>query len=165
MHRLMMTSAAYRRASSPEVDAFAKDPGNTLLWRMNRRRLEGEAIRDTILAVSNALNPAMGGPGVYAPLPKVVNVEFPNNDKGLSWGTASAEEGRRGSIYLFQRHPYRQKSGLDIRQSTKAGQTGYSRRSRLLPSGFSHQIPITESTKNWPKSRNSVRMSGRHIWR
>ena len=103
MHRLVMTSAAYRRSSANNPTAFAKDPENTLLWRMNRRRLEGEAIRDTILAVSGSLNPAMGGPGVYAKLPKGVNVEFPNNDKELSWGTSTQEEDRRRSIYLFQR--------------------------------------------------------------
>jgi hypothetical protein len=103
MHRLMMTSAAYRRSSANTPAAFAKDPENKLLWRMNRRRLEGEAIRDTILAVSGGLNPNMGGPGVYARLPKGVNVEFPNNDKELSWGTATQEEDRRRSIYLFQR--------------------------------------------------------------
>jgi hypothetical protein len=103
MHRLMMTSAAYRRSSGNDRAAFAKDPGNQLLWRMNRRRLESEAIRDTILAVSGSLNPAMGGPGVYARLPKGVNVEFPNNDKELSWGAATMEEDRRRSIYLFQR--------------------------------------------------------------
>ena len=103
MHRLMMTSAAYRRASSVDAAAFVKDPENKLLWRMNRRRLEGEAIRDTILAVSGKLNPAMGGPGVYAQLPKGVNIEFPNNDKELSWGTATEEDNRRRSIYLFQR--------------------------------------------------------------
>jgi hypothetical protein len=103
MHRLMMTSAAYRRSSGNDRAAFAKDPGNQLLWRMNRRRLEGEAIRDTILAVSGSLNPAMRGPGIYARLPKGVNVEFPNNDKELSWGASTTEEDRRRSIYLFQR--------------------------------------------------------------
>ena len=103
MHRLIMTSAAYRRASSPDAAAFVRDPENKLLWRMNRRRLEGEAIRDTILTVSGTLNPARGGPGVYAQLPKGVNVEFPNNDKELSWGTATEDDNRRRSIYLFQR--------------------------------------------------------------
>ncbi len=103
MHRLMMTSAAYRRASSNDAGAISKDPENKLLWRANRRRLEGEAIRDSILAVSGMLNPAMGGPGVYARLPSGVNVEFPNNDKELSWGTVTEDDNRRRSIYLFQR--------------------------------------------------------------
>ena len=103
MHRLMMTSAAYRRASSPDALDFAADPENKLLWRMTRRRIEGEAVRDTILSVSGLLNAAMGGPGVYAQLPKGVNVEFPNNDKELSWGDATEEDNHRRSIYLFQR--------------------------------------------------------------
>jgi mono/diheme cytochrome c family protein len=119
MHRLMMTSAAYCRSSagvppavgdavpsaslSPGAGTPLPDPENKLLWRMNRRRLEGEAIRDSILFVSGLLQPSMGGPGVYAPLPKGVNVEFPNNDKELSWGTASESDGRRRSVYLFQR--------------------------------------------------------------
>ena len=103
MHRIIMTSAAYRRSSAQNDSAFAKDPENKWLWRMNRRRLESEALRDTILAVSGRLNPAIGGPGVYAKLPKGVNVEFPNNDKELSWGSCTEDEDRRRSIYLFQR--------------------------------------------------------------
>ena len=103
MHRLMMTSGAYRRASANNAVGFAKDPENKLLWRANRRRLEGEAIRDTILAVSGRLNRTMGGPGIYARLPQGVNVEFPNNDKELSWGTVTEDDNRRRSIYLFQR--------------------------------------------------------------
>jgi mono/diheme cytochrome c family protein len=103
MHRLIMTSGAYRRSSCSDAAALSKDPENKLLWRMNRRRLEGEAIRDSILAVSGTLNPSMGGPGIYARLPQNVTIELPNNDKELSWGTASEEDNRRRSIYLFQR--------------------------------------------------------------
>jgi hypothetical protein len=81
MHRLIMTTEAYRRSSGPRAQSSARDPENRLLWRMNRRRVEGEVIRDTILSVSGTLANTMGGPGVYAPLPQGVNVEFPNNDK------------------------------------------------------------------------------------
>ena len=45
----------------------------------------------------------MGGPGIYARLPQGVNVEFPNNDKELSWGSVTDDDNRRRSIYLFQR--------------------------------------------------------------
>ena len=103
MHKLIMTSAAYRRSCAPDASAMANDPENKLLWQMNRRRLETEAIRDTLLAVSGQLSPTMGGPGVYARLPKNISVELPNNDKELSWGMASDEENRRRSVYLFQR--------------------------------------------------------------
>jgi len=63
--RLLMTSRTYRMSCSPQ-DAAAeeKDPQNLWLHRMPLRRLEGEAIRDAILAVSGQLNPAMFGPPV-----------------------------------------------------------------------------------------------------
>ena len=103
MHRLMMTSAAYRRASTMVSDAAARDPQNRLLWRMNRRRLEAEAVRDSILTVSGRLSPTRGGPGVYPRIPKDVNVQLPNNDKELSWYGCTDEENLRRTIYVFQR--------------------------------------------------------------
>ena len=104
MHRLIMTSAAYQRAAAAVDSAAAVvDPENNLLWRMNRRRLEAEAIRDSMLTVSGQLSSVRGGPGVYPQIPKDVNVQLPNNDKELSWGVCTAEEGRRRSIYIFQR--------------------------------------------------------------
>ncbi len=68
MHRLLLGSEAYRQSSSATHGAKA-DPENRLYWRMNRLRLEGEAIRDSLLAISGRLNPAMGGPGVLPPVP------------------------------------------------------------------------------------------------
>jgi mono/diheme cytochrome c family protein len=64
MHRLMMTSATYRQASADDANpaAAAADPQNRLLWRMNRARLDFEGMRDSLLAVSGGLDPAMGGP-------------------------------------------------------------------------------------------------------
>src|SRR5262249_51703732 len=56
LHRLMVTSAAYRQSSRHEIEAAKVDPENHLLWRMNRRRLEGEALRDAMLSVSGLLN-------------------------------------------------------------------------------------------------------------
>ena len=99
MHRLMMTSAAYQRGSQ----ANPADVANQWLARMSRRRLDAEALRDSILAVGGRLSPIGGGPGVYVPIPKDVNVMLPNNDKELSWETSTEEEGRRRTIYVFQR--------------------------------------------------------------
>jgi hypothetical protein len=103
MHRLIMTSAAYRRSSTLLTDAAARDPENRLLWRMNRQRLEAEAIRDSILSVGGRLSTTRGGPGVYPRISKDVNVQLPNNDKELSWGGSTADEDRRRSVYIFQR--------------------------------------------------------------
>ena len=64
MHRLIVTSRAYRMASLPEPEADRLDPGNELWHRRDVRRLEAEAIRDAILAVSGRLDPALYGPSV-----------------------------------------------------------------------------------------------------
>ena len=61
MHRLIMLSATYQQKSDRRDDAFAADPRNQLLWRQNRRRLDFEAMRDGVLAVSGKLDLKMGG--------------------------------------------------------------------------------------------------------
>ena len=65
LHRLMVLSATYQQASRwDNWDGAKLDPQNLFLGRMNKRRLEAEAIRDSILAVSGKLNLQMGGPGI-----------------------------------------------------------------------------------------------------
>jgi hypothetical protein len=61
LHRRMMLSHAYRQRSEPRSECLAVDPENRLYWKFNRRRLELEALRDAVLAVSGALDPAMDG--------------------------------------------------------------------------------------------------------
>jgi len=61
MHRLLMLSAAYRRSSEEDGEGRRVDPENRLLWRMNRRRLDFEATRDALLAVSGQLDRTVGG--------------------------------------------------------------------------------------------------------
>src|SRR3954454_2904686 len=65
LHRLIMNSTAYRQASRRDPALDAIDPDNRLVGRMSVRRLEAEAVRDAILAVSGKLDPTMFGP----PLP------------------------------------------------------------------------------------------------
>jgi hypothetical protein len=62
LHRLIMTSAAYRRSSSYDPASARIDSDNRFLWRMNRRRLEAEAVRDSVLAAGGKLDLTMGGP-------------------------------------------------------------------------------------------------------
>jgi hypothetical protein len=63
LHRLIVTSRAYRQSSNARNErAESTDGNNRLLWRMNRRKLEAENIRDAALHVSGRLNPAMFGP-------------------------------------------------------------------------------------------------------
>jgi mono/diheme cytochrome c family protein len=63
LHRLIVTSSAYRQASRHNADYAQSDAGNRLLWRMNRRRLDAESLRDAVLAVSGKLDLKMYGPG------------------------------------------------------------------------------------------------------
>lgn len=63
LDRLIVTSSAYRRRSLGDPAQGEIDSDNRLLGRQNRRRLDAEAVRDTVLAVSGSLDPAMGGPG------------------------------------------------------------------------------------------------------
>lgn len=65
IQRQMLLSAAFRQSSAPRTAALAFDADNRLLWRYAPRRLEAEAIRDSMLAVSGALDLRMGGPGFY----------------------------------------------------------------------------------------------------
>jgi hypothetical protein len=65
LHRLIVTSATYRQSSAHNEQATEIDGGNQYLWRMDRRRLSAEEIRDSILAVSGRLDLTMGGPGYY----------------------------------------------------------------------------------------------------
>jgi hypothetical protein len=62
LHRLLLRSAVYRQKSDDRPECGRADPENGLWWRMNRRRLDFEATRDALLAVSGRLDPAIGGP-------------------------------------------------------------------------------------------------------
>jgi len=97
MHRLIMLSNTYRESARPNPDAAKIDPEDRLAWRYNRHRLEGEAIRDSILEVSGRLNPKMGGPGVFPPLPAGVET------RGGWRKDEEASEADRRSVYVFVR--------------------------------------------------------------
>ncbi len=64
LHRLIVTSAAYRQSSCYSAAASNTDADNRFLWRMNRQRLDAEVVRDAVLRLSGKLNLEMGGPPV-----------------------------------------------------------------------------------------------------
>jgi hypothetical protein len=105
MHRLMLMSETYQQSTIASADAKAKDPENRLLSHMNRQRLEGEAVRDALLAVSGQLNATSGGPGVV--LPDLTAASGGSKPVPV---TAESSEHQRRSIYLFSRrnlrHPF-----------------------------------------------------------
>ena len=100
--RLIMLSSTYRQSSRVrEGRAVTVDPGNQLLWRQNLRRLEAEAIRDSILATSGKLNLKMGGQGIYPVLPP--EVLSTQSRPGSGWGKSTEEERGRRSVYIFSK--------------------------------------------------------------
>ncbi|MBP85950.1 MAG: hypothetical protein CMJ64_04405 [Planctomycetaceae bacterium] len=101
VHRLIVTSATFRQTSShTNKHAEQIDPENTLLWRFRRRRLEAEAIRDSVLAASGRLNPEQFGLPIFPPLPDGIEerVKYSNS----KWDTQYGPEGRKRSIYIYQ---------------------------------------------------------------
>jgi hypothetical protein len=100
MHRLMVTSSTYRQSSVARKTADVEDPDNLLLWKFRRRRLEAEAIRDAVLAVSGRLNPERGGLPIFPPLPGDIaeTVKYSNS----KWDTQHGPEGRKRSVYIYQ---------------------------------------------------------------
>jgi hypothetical protein len=76
LHRRIMLSSAYQQSSQFDEKAAAMDGENRLLWRFTPRRLEGEAVRDAMLAVSGQINQQMGGPSFRPFTLKVFNSHF-----------------------------------------------------------------------------------------
>jgi hypothetical protein len=107
IHRLILLSNAYRQSSAlPEkTGALEKDPDNKLFWRFNRRRLDAEEVRDTMLAVAGNMNSAGGGPSVMIPIEKeLVNALY----KPSQWQvTPDPAQHNRRSVYLIAKRNLR----------------------------------------------------------
>ncbi|QDT15318.1 PSD1 and planctomycete cytochrome C domain-containing protein [Alienimonas californiensis] len=99
LHKLIVTSAAYRRGSGPNEAAAAADPLNDLFWRFDPRRLTAEELRDASLAVTGELNLEMYGPGFYPKLSKEVLAG--QSQPGLGWGDSSEEQRARRAVYSY----------------------------------------------------------------
>jgi hypothetical protein len=99
LHRLIVLSNTYRMASGANPAAAREDPADRLLWRWPQHRLQAEAVRDSVLAVSGQLNPRMGGPSIYPQIPRAV-LEGQSRP-GDGWGKSSPREAARRSVYIF----------------------------------------------------------------
>jgi hypothetical protein len=98
LHRLIVTSSVYRQSSRFDRANAERDEGNRYLWRMDRRRLSAEEIRDSILAVSGALDRQMGGPGFY-----LFELEKPEHSPHYEYHKFDPSDpaSHRRSIYRF----------------------------------------------------------------
>ena len=100
IHRMILTSNAFRMSSRVDRSAVAKDPENDLLWRFDPRRLTAEELRDSILAVSGNLNlKKADGPSIYPVIPPEVLAG--QSVPGSGWGKSSPEEAASRSVFVF----------------------------------------------------------------
>jgi hypothetical protein len=101
LHRLILTSAAYQMASDDISANLTVDPENRLLWRMPRRRIEGEIIRDAVLSVAGSLDKQIGGEPVF---PFIDPSLFQASSKRTWNGKADTDPSTwRRSIYVFSK--------------------------------------------------------------
>ena len=131
LHRLIVTSDAYRRTSSArgaDPATLAADPENRLYWRMNPTRMEAQVVRDSLLSLAGVLDATMGGPPVSS------------ND----------ESSRRRSLYFFHSHnDYHEVPG-DVRRR---------QRPRVLPALREHRAP--QQALALSNSRLALAMAGK----
>ncbi|MBQ16980.1 MAG: hypothetical protein CMJ65_07640 [Planctomycetaceae bacterium] len=134
IHRLVVNSATYRLSSrlAPATGDNRKiDPDNSLLWRMNSHRMEAEVVRDSLLAASDALDPAFGGP-----------------DLPESQGQAS----RRRSLY-FRTTPDNKMPLLELFNLANPNEC-YRRRESIIPQ---QALALTNSPLALDRSRHLAR--------
>ncbi len=101
LHRLIVTSATYRQSSRVTPELLRRDPGNRLLARGPRFRVEGEVVRDIALAASGLLSPRLGGPPAHPPAPAFLFV--PPASYGPKPWAEDHDPGRyRRALYTFR---------------------------------------------------------------
>jgi hypothetical protein len=98
MHKLILMSNAYQMSSAANDKGLSLDPGNSLLWRFNMRRLLAEEVRDSMLSVSGKLNPKMYGESICPKIPR--DVLAGQSVPGQGWLTSPPEEAARRSVYV-----------------------------------------------------------------
>ena len=105
LHKIIMMSSVYQMSAQADADDLKLDPANAMLWRFNMRRLTGEEVRDSILAVSGNLNLKMYGPSTYPKIPKEVLAG--QSVPGQGWPTSPPDEANRRSVYAHVKRSLR----------------------------------------------------------
>jgi hypothetical protein len=95
LHRAIVLSSVYETSASHRVSSA--DPEDRLLRHWPTRRLEAEAVRDSILAVSGAINLNVLGPSVFPPLAQ----KLVGASAGLEWNTSDPVQSSRRSVYVY----------------------------------------------------------------
>ncbi len=107
--RMIVTSNVYLQGALPDKERETVDPDDRLYWRMNRKRMEGETLRDSILSVTGSLNPQLGGRPVRIPIePEVYNLIFTEHERDGLWPVNPDKNVQdRRSIYLYDKRSVR----------------------------------------------------------
>jgi hypothetical protein len=107
IHRLIVTSAAYRQSSKVTPELYRRDPYNRLIARGTRLRVEAEIVRDVALATSGLLNPKIGGPSIFSPAPEFL-FQPPASYAPFPWQEETGPDRYRRALYTFRRRstPY-----------------------------------------------------------
>ncbi len=99
LHRLILSSNTYQMSKADHPVYGEQDPRNVKFWRFPYRRLEVEAIRDSMLSASGQLRRTMGGPGVYLEIPPEVLAG--NSDPNVVWPKFDEVASSRRTVYAF----------------------------------------------------------------
>jgi hypothetical protein len=98
LHRRIVTSRTYRQSSVQRPELRERDPGNYLLARQQRLRLDAEIVRDVALVASGLFSPKLGGPPVYPPIPDGV---MGQGQVKRTWPVSKGEDRYRRGLYTF----------------------------------------------------------------
>jgi hypothetical protein len=129
LHRLMMLSSTYQQASDENPAYLAKDPENAWLWRMNRRRLDFEAMRDSLLWAGGDLDLTPGGAAVDITRPEVRRrtvygfidrQNLPNVFRTFDFSSPDAHTPQRFNTSVPQQALFLMNSPFLIQQAKKA---------------------------------------------
>ncbi len=107
--RMILLSSVYRQAATLDAEKIKTDPDNKLYWRANRRRMDSEMLRDTLLALSGEINLKAGGPPVRVPIePELYELIFTEAEPDNLWPLSKdVTEFNRRSIYLLNKRTVR----------------------------------------------------------
>lgn len=148
MHRIIMASETYRRSSSQLTSNADADPGNDYFWRQNLRRLDAEAIRDSILKVSGVLNNQPGGRGFFPDMS--AEVIAGGSRPGRGWSYSPPEQQNRRSVYSYVKRtmmvPFLEifdYSGTEGSIGARSVTTVAPQALTLLNSEFTHRLTTT----------------------
>jgi hypothetical protein len=127
MHRLIMLSAVYQQSSDDDARKVQVDPDNKYLWQMNRRRLEFESLRDTILAIGGRLDLTVGGPSVRLnaePYPTrrtiygyIDRAQLPGMLQAFDFASPDLTTGKRPTTIVPQQALFMMNSSLVVEQA------------------------------------------------